>query len=286
MKTIRLILFVLIASTATLNAQWAQGEGNGYFKLSSWYLVTDQHFTDSGDLDPNVTRSQLINSLYAEYGVSRRLDIVAYIPFMARATRNSIVSGTTGEEILPGEAINALGDINLGADLSLYKKKRWAGSARLILGLPTGEDQGGSDGSFQTGDGEFNQYLSLRLGHSFAVPGNNWYGKFNFGFNNRTNGFSDELRFGLESGVSVLKRKLLILSRLQVVESLQNGNRDATTAPGNIFANNVEYWSVGGEVNYTFAKNLGISFGVAGAISGRLIAANPSWSGGIYYTLR
>jgi hypothetical protein len=68
---------------------------------------------------------------------------------------------------------------------------------------------------------------------------------------------------------------------------MQNGAENAfNSAPGNIFANNIEFWSVGGEVNYSFAKNAGISLGAAGAISGRLIAANPAFTGGIYYILR
>jgi len=132
-----------------------------------------------------------------------------------------------------------------------------------------------------------NFFLSFRLGYSFPVPKNNWYGKLYVGVNNRTEDFSDEVRFGMETGVNLFRRKVLVLGRIQVVESMQNGAQNAfNSALGNIFANNIEYGSVGGELNLALADNFGLSLGAAGAFSGRLIAANPSFTGGIYYTIR
>ena len=70
-------------------------------------------------------------------------------------------------------------------------------SARVLFGLPTGKDSGGETGILQTGDGEFNQMLRLDLSSGFSANG--WF-SFYAGYNNRTQGFSDDYRFGGEVG--------------------------------------------------------------------------------------
>ncbi len=267
--------------------QWSKGKGNGYYKLSAWYLNTDQHFTDTGDIDPNATRTQFNINIYAEYGISNRLDVIAYVPFFARATQNNIFSGTNGSLIQPGEEINAFGDIDLGFNYNFFKKGNWSASAKLLFGLPSGEDAGGSDGSYQTGDGEFNQYLSGLLGYSTSFNDTPFFAKTYVGINNRTQNFSDELRFGLESGINIFNKKVWLIGRLDLVQSLQNGSLNAqNAAQGSIFANNVEYTSVGIEANYYITKKLGVSAGFNSAISGRIIAANASVTGGIFLDIK
>jgi hypothetical protein len=39
-------------------------KGKGYYKLSAWRLVADQHYTDPGDIDPNSTRRTYYISAY------------------------------------------------------------------------------------------------------------------------------------------------------------------------------------------------------------------------------
>lgn len=284
-KTTIVLGFLLMTQIAF--AQWSKGKGNGYYKLSAWYLNTDQHFTDTGNIDPNATRTQFNVNLYGEYGISNKLDVIAYVPFFARATQNNIFSGTNGSLIQAGEEVNSLGDIDLGLNYNFFKKGNWSASAKLIFGLPTGEDSGGSDGSYQTGDGEFNQYLSGLLGYSTSLNGTPFYAKTYLGINNRTQNFSDEFRFGLESGVQIFKKKIWLIGRLDAVESLQNGSLNAQNVPqGSIFANNIEFTSVGIEASYYITKKLGVSAGFASAISGRIIAANPSFTGGIFLDIK
>ncbi len=285
-KKIFIIGLVLISSLSY--SQWSKGKGKGYFKLSAWYLETDQHFTDTGAIDPNATRTNFNVNLYAEYGLINKLDVVGYIPFFARATQNNVLSQTTGETIQEGEALNSIGDIDLGLNYNFLKTNNWSASAKLIFGLPTGEDSGGSDGSYQTGDGEFNQIAYGLLGYSSRINESlPFYAKTYLGFNNRTQGFSDEFRYGLEAGINIYRNKFWLIGRLDGVESFQNGSLDATNAPqGSIFANNVEYLSLGGELNYYLTEKIGVSVGFASAVSGRIIAANPSVTGGVFLDIK
>ncbi|MDC8003317.1 hypothetical protein POV27_04600 [Aureisphaera galaxeae] len=281
------IASLLILTSFHAMGQWSKGKGNGFYKLSAWYLQSDQHYTDTGRIDPNVTRTQFNLSFYGEYGVSESLDLVGYIPFYARAAQNNILSETTGNTIQEGEAINSIGDIDLGVNYRFFQKNKWSASARLLLGLPTGENSGGSDGSFQTGDGEFNQYLSALLGYSTTIGDLPFYAKGYFGFNNRTEGFSDELRFGVESGINLFNKKFWILGKANISESLQNGNLSARNSPqGSIFANNIEFFSLGVEASYLFTDNIGVSVGFDSAVSGRIIAANPSFTAGVFLDIK
>lgn len=286
MKKFTILLGLLLITQATF-AQWSKGKGKGYYKLSAWYLSTDQHYTDTGAIDPNVTRTQFNLNFYGEYGVSDRWDVIAYVPFFARATQNNIFSGTTGDLIQEGEEINAFGDIDLGLNYNFFKKGNWSASAKLIFGLPTGEDAGGSDGSYQTGDGEFNQYLSGLLGYSTSLNGIPFFAKAYLGYNNRSQNFSDEIRFGLESGVNLFNKKLWLIGRLDAVESTFNGSLNAqNAAQGSIFANNVEFVGIAAEASYYITDKLGVSLGFGSAVSGRIIAANPSVTGGIFLDIK
>jgi len=278
------MLAFLYSNTAF--SQWTKGKGNGYYKLSAWYLEADQHYTDTGEKDPNLTRSQFNISFYGEYGVSNKFDAIAYIPFFSRAVENDEVSGTTGQIISEGEAFNSIGDIIIGGRYRILKTKKYALSLSLKLGLPTGNNSGGSDGSFQTGDGEFNQLLQTNLGTSFKLGAIPSYAKAYLGFNNRTKGFSDEVRAGLELGANISKNKLWLIGRLGILESLQNGDLNAQNSPGSIFANNVEYMSLGAEVSYYLTKKIGVSFNYTSAVSGKLIYAAPSYSGGVFLVIK
>ncbi len=285
MKKNILLVVITILLTNSSFAQWSKGKGNGYYKLSAWYLSYDEHFTDNGK-DDNTTRTQFSTNVYAEYGISDKLDVIAYIPFFSKASENNVISGTTGETITNGESLSSFGDVDLGVRYALYKKGNWAADVKLLLGLPTGEDQGGSNGSFQTGDGEFNQYLSSSLGYSTTINDLPFYAKSYLGYNNRSEGFSDEFRTGLEAGVNLFNKKFWLISRINVVKSLKNGTLNAINGNGSIFANNVEFSSFGFEGAYYITDKIGVSASFDSAFSGKIIAASPSFSGGIFLDIK
>ncbi len=286
MKKHTLLIIILVFSTNSLVAQWSKGNKNGYYKLSVWYLQSNQHYTDKGVIDPNVTRTQFNTNIYTEYGIGKKTDLIAYIPFFAVTSQNNQISDTTGGFISKGESVESFGDVDLGVNYSLYKKGNWAVSVKLLLGLPTGNSNGGSDGSFQTGDGEFNQYLSTYSGYSTTIGGLPFYAKSYLGYNNRTKGFSDEFRTGLEAGISFFNSKLWVISRLNVVKSLKNGTLNAVNSNGSIFANNLEYSSFGLEIACYITNTIGVSVNLDTAFEGKIIAANPSFSGGIFLDIK
>ena len=260
---------------------WPQPKGSGFFKLSEWWVVADQHFTLDGGTDPNATTGLYNTTFYGEYGVTNNFTLVANIPLLSRAVVNNQVSLTTNEVIIEGAAINAPGDIDLGFKYGLLQSSAVSISATLTLGIPLGEKAGGPEGNLQTGDGEFNQFLRIDAG--FPLGGNesfSSYANVYGGFNKRNNGFSNEFRYGAEAGVGVLGQKLWLTGRLDVIQS-QN-NKESGAIEGSFFANNAEVTSLSAEVSYLFLKNVGASFTYGTAIDGKIIYAAPSYSVGVF----
>lgn len=288
-KTHATLVFLLMGSmVAHAGGPWPQGKGNGYFKLSEWWIVFDRHYTDAGMTDPNVTTGIYNTALYAEYGLTDRLTGIVYAPLFSRTYMNNLVSNTTGETLVAGEALNSIGDIDVSLKFTLTGAEvKIPVSASIQLGLPTGATDGGSQGNLQTGDGEFNQMLRLDAATSIPLGENTGsYLSGYAGLNNRTNGFSEEFRYGVEYGLGLLQRKLWLIGRLDGVESFNNGDTVETTTSTSIFANNTEFTSASVEAAYYVTKSIGISFAYATAFRGKIIAAAPSYSVGVLYDLK
>ncbi len=284
------ILLILLMTPVYVSAGggWTKSKGAAYYKVSQWWVEAAKHYTSNGSIDPNATTGIFNSSFYGEYGITDRVTAIAYFPFFSRTYRNEQVSGTTGMVTSPGEAVNSIGDTDIALKYGISKPgSKFAFAGTLLFGLPLGKNDGGSDGSLQTGDGEFNQMLRFDLSRSFSIGKINAYGNIYAGFNNRTKNFSDEFRTGGEVGASFLKNKLWTILRVDAVESLQNGLTSAEGSSGTtIFANNTEFVSYTYEVAYYATEKLGVSASYSGAFSARLILAAPSYSVGVFLDLK
>ncbi|MEM8583750.1 MAG: hypothetical protein AAGF87_05745 [Bacteroidota bacterium] len=284
-----LFLLLFLSLTMSLSAQgpWAQPQGKGFYKLSEWWTRFDEHFTSQGKTDPNLTTGVYNTTIYAEYGVSDRLTAIVNFPFFSRNTMNNLISEVNGETLVPGEAINGFGDAEIAAKYTFTPQGAKVPIAiSLTLGLPLGEDAGGTQGNLQLGDGEFNQLIQGHIGSSFRLGNSNAYWAVLLGINNRTQGFSDEFRWGLEGGINFAAEKLWLIGRVRAVHSFFNGETAAGNTSTSIFANNIEFISPGLELNYYLTPKLGVSAGVAGAITGRLVAASPGYTFGVFLDVK
>jgi len=278
-----LILFFAIGVTpiAEAGGGWPQPKGKGYFKLSEWWVSANMHFTDTGLKDPNVTTGLYNTNFYGEYGWTDRITTILNVPLLSRNVFNNVVSATTGEIISPGDEINTLGDSELTFKYGIINNDIVALSGSLMLGLPFGEKAGGAEKNLQTGDGEFNQMIRVDAGKSLAGSENySIYGNIYAGFNNRNNGFSDEIRYGVELGLGVIEQKLWLTGKFDAIES--RNNEEAGAVDGSFFANNSEVKAITAEVSYFLTKKFGISASYGTAISGRIIYAAPSYSFGVF----
>lgn len=283
MKKLLIIVILVVPAFSFAGGGWPQPKKKGYFKLNQFWIISDQHFTSSGGIDPNATRGSYFTSLYGEYGISDRFTGILYFPFFVRVTLNEQVSGTTGDVISEGDAHNATGDIDVALKYALVYNKPIAVGLSLLLGLPTGDAEGGRDGSLQTGDGEFNQMIRLDVSRSFKIGNQYPYASAYVGFNNRTGGYSDEFHYGVEAGISL--NKFIPIVRLYGINSFQNGEPNFNSEGTSLFSNNREYLAISPELSYKFSNKTGITASAGFALSGKLIFANPTYSIGVFLQL-
>ncbi len=273
-----IITFTLSTSLVFAGGGWPQPYRGGYFKLSQNYIRSPYFFGPDGSIVDITTVQLFTTSIYGEYGFTKRLTGILYFPFFVRNTLNETVYNQSGQ-VVPGDEFQSIGDTDLVFKYALIMDKPIVVSATLLVGLPLGKSSGGGGQILQTGDGEFNQMIRLDASHSFYPKP--IYVSVYGAFNNRTQHFSDEIRFGAEVGLTF--KKFIPILKLNVVQSLYNG--DAEAAQNGIFSNNTEYVSPTLELNYQYTEKLGISGSGGFAFSGKNILAAPNWSLGIYLKL-
>ena len=275
---------LLSSSTVVLAGDgWIQKKGSGYLKLSQYWIIADQHYTNTGDIDPNATRGTYVTSFYGEYGFTDRLTGILYFPFFVRALQYEQVSGTTGEVILEGDAVNSVGDTQLTVKYGLVQSDKIAISGSFSLGLPFGVNDGGRDGSLQTGTGEWNQIIRLDVSKSVKIGGGYPYFSVYSAFNNRTNGFSDEFRYGAKTGIGI--DRFSIQLTMDGVVSFNNGDPNFNSDGTGLYSNNAEYLALTPEVGYRIGENWGATASYSAALSGKLIFAAPAYSVGVFLLL-
>lgn len=280
MKKAGLLICLVYASLAVLaGGGWPQAKGSGYYKLNQNWIIADSFYGPEGDLVSIRTTSLYTTSLYGEYGITKRLTVILYFPFFVRNTLNEEQYSPSGT-VIPGEALNAVGDTDISFKYGLIIDKPVVLSATLLFGLPFGKTSGGEGGILQTGDGEFNQMLRIDASASFyPAP---VYASAYVGFNNRTENFSDEFRLGAEVGYTFFK-KLTAIAKLDIVQSTYNGGEEV--AENGIFSNNTEYVSPTLEFGYAVQERWGVALSGGFAFSAKNILASPNFGVGLYAKL-
>jgi len=102
------------------------------------------------------------------------------------------------------------------------------------------------------------------------------------GFNNRTGGFSDEIRYATEIGFNFIPSMLQAL-KIHGVQPLENGDDFVYGGNYGFHSNNQKYLAFGPELNYSFTKSIGISLGFESATNAANVPSALAYSFGIYF---
>lgn len=255
---------------------WTQVRGHGFYKLSEQVVRANRFYELSGNSIAIPTLADYTTGFYGEYGLTDRLTVIGYLPFLKRITLNRQIERGTGFVFFPGDDKTGIADTDIGIRVGLLQGDLTAVSVQVILGLPIG-DHRQINGLF-TGDGEFNQLLTLQVGRSlYPAP---LYVTGEIGINHRLKGYSEELRYAVELGYTI-RKKLTIAAHLRGVESFNNGDRTITGGTGGLYGNNQRYLSYGPEISYMASRRIGFTAGVDGVAHGKNVLAAPSYTLGI-----
>jgi protein XagA len=278
MKAIVTFILLLQVPIWLSAGAWPQPRWGGYFKLDHTFILARDFYNPGGEIERIRTLGNYSTSFYGEFGFTKRLTGIAYVPFWVHNTLNETVGRQSGEILEPARTNDAFGDIDLSFKYGILVNTPVVLSTTLTLGLPTGDSRN-VDGLL-TGDGEFNQMLEVEAG---AGLGKAWVSA-GLGYNRRTQGFTDELRYDFEFGYKFFKERLFLIFKLSGVEGIVPGSGEAK---GNaLFSNDLEYTSPQLEAAWKLNKNWGISYRIGGAVRGQNVLAAPSHSFGVFYELR
>ncbi len=271
---------MMLQTAAFCGGGWVFQKNQGYLKFGQNVIRAGSFFGPGGDITSIPTTSLYTTNLYGEYGITDRLNAIAYVPLFVRATVNQIKFRQSGANQPGQEKSTIIGDVDLGLKYGIIQNGPIVLAASLILGLPLGDSEITNENILQTGDGEFNQLITLEASHSFYPV--LIYSSVSIGFNNRTNGFSEEVHVGAEIGYTI--RSLTVIMKFKNVTSLYNGDGSASGGNG-VFANNTEYFSYTPELAYSFNDTFGFTAAAGFAFSGRRILAAPNLGIGFFLNL-
>ena len=255
---------------------WTQAKGSGFYKLGSQLARGTEFHETSGHSMTIPTLADYTFSLYGEYGLRDGLTLVGYLPFFKRITLNKQVGRPSGFVYFEGDDVTGLGDAQLGVRYRVVQMEATVASAALTLGVPIGDDA--QPNGLLTGDGEANQVLSIQVGHSlYPMPA---YINVDFGYNNRIDGFSDEILYAVEGGYTV--GNLTAVLRVRGIESRENGDDGVGGGMGGLYANNQSVLTYGPELIYDFSQRLGIALGATNTAREENALSQPVFSLGIF----
>ncbi len=245
-RLLRLLLILAIAkllfSSAVYAGAWTQSAKHGFYKIGFRWISANEFYEPGGNEIPINTLNNYSASIYGEFGLNDWLTVLGNIPFYERSTLDQIVEPGSGFVFFPGDSNAGIADFIAGARVGLIRNRPIVLSASIQFGLPVGEEV--QENGLVTGDGEFNQFFSFLIGHSFHP--HPFYATGELGINNRSNGYSDELQYLVEFGYSFGRRYTLV-GRIRGVESLKNGEEAVTGGTSGLYANNQSFLTYGTE---------------------------------------
>lgn len=274
---LRILIFILMLGCSQLaqaGGGWVYMPGHGYIKLTQWWVVSPLNYNVEGQLTSEMPVGYFNTSLYAEFGLSDKMQGIVYIPFFSRMTNYRVNS----DPLTPLESANGFGDVDISFKHSLYTVGNFVSSATITLGIPFGRVGLGMNESLATGDGELNFMGRIDISTALNIgPLNGWTSAYT-AYNARSLTFNDEFRFGAELGFKFWKDRILLIGRLDRVDALG----ELEQFDGSIFSNNFEFLNLTAEVGYNFTKNVGLAVTYTKAVSGRSFYESPSFAAGVY----
>ncbi len=259
---------------------------HGYVNLGAMIQSSSSFYNANADSVATQDFTVFILPFYAELGlVDRWLMVTLDLPLFRR---NELVN--TNEGI--GGATTGLGDMRVGLWSTLLQ-----GPFQLLaaaqLGIPTGDPTptAGDDGDLDTiaallptGDGEWDVELDLAIAKSleFSSYPLRHYGKAQFGYWIRTDGFSDAFNYLAEIGTQIKVKyldRLWLIARFNGSESFADLNDLEDNPPGSSFGlgNGVRYMNLGGEALVNLPLGLGAGFRFDVPLRGRLVLDAPTY---------
>ena len=250
---------LLAAPVAWAGGGWTRAQGGGYAKIGLTTVSTTSYHPLGGGTIETARFRQQVASLYAEYGLMDRWELVLNAPVYRRA------------EFVTATPTQGFGDAQLGLRYGLLRGA-WPLAVSVAVEAPTGNANARGRNrqdprqtiALPTGDGEWNVWARAALSHSLA-PRLPAYVTLDAGYNQRTRGFTSQYTYGAEVGYQL--GHAWLTAAVRTLDNVRAPSSDRLASIG--LGEGVAYSTVSLGVNYAFSKHWWGTLNAAGGF-GRL----------------
>ena len=248
------VLLLLAAGPARAGGGWTRQPGHGYAKVGLTLANTTKYHPLAGGTITTAQFRQQVYSLYAEYGLVKRLEATLNFPFFRRATF---------PDTSPGQGV---GDPEFGLRYGVLTGK-WPLAVQIAAQAPLGAPN--RRGYYQpdptsfvylpTGNGQWNIWTRAALSHTLGpLPA---FVTLEAGYNFRTGGFTNQYTLGAQAGYKFFDKLWLTAS----VRSLDNVRAPNPAKLANIgLGEGVAYSAASLGASYAITKHFSATADVAG----------------------
>ena len=245
---------LLAAGPAQAGGGWTRQPGHGYAKVGLTLANTTKYHPLGGGTINTAQFQQQVYSLYAEYGLAKRLEATLNFPFFRRATF---------PDTSPGQGV---GDPEFGLRYGVLTGK-WPLAVQVAAQAPLGDPN--RRGYYQpdpssfvylpTGNGQWNIWTRAALSHTLgALPA---FITLEAGYNFRTGGLTNQYTLGAQAGYKFFDKLWLTAS----VRSLDNVRAPNPAKLANIgLGEGVAYSAASIGASYAITKHLSATADAAG----------------------
>jgi len=270
---ITLLLISMLPVNQIFAGAWTQKKGTGYYKADFRYLGGNKWYDPNGDKVAIPDFKDITLGVFGSYGINDNLTLM-----LNAAAFKSVKLDTNTSALGFDNEVSGFGDILVGGKYKLAKFGQSFISGKLLINLPIGESS--PDGGLWTGSGDYNQTIGVEYGYSlWPTPA-----YFNAGvtYTNRTQGFSDEFRYGIEAGYTFIK-ELSVILRFHGQVSMKNGDPNVKGGFG-VYSNNQQYIAYNAELAYKLSDNFGVKGYYESGGAGKNIISAPVINVGLFFT--
>ena len=242
------------APAAQAGGGWTRPQGHGYAKVGLTLANTTKYHPLEGGTVNTAQFRQQVYSVYAEYGLTPRLEATLNFPVFRRAT----FPNTS-----PGQGV---GDPEFGLRYGLLTGK-WPlavqVAAQAPLGNPNTRGFNNNDPTdfvyLPTGNGQWNIWTRAALSHTLStLPA---FITLEAGYNLRTGGFTNQYTYGAQFGYKFFD-KLWLTATARTLDNVHAPNPDKLAKIG--LGEGVAYSAASLGASYNITKNLSVTADVAG----------------------
>lgn len=268
-------LFILCClATSPLSADsWPMQRRTTFFSVGYRGFSSAEYFgRDGARLGMHRLEEQSL-TFSSEYGYSKYVTAVVRLPAFRKLYAQTAADA-------PLLSVQSPGDVDLGLRVTLWPGEYDAISLTTLFGIPLGEST--QTGGLWAGDNEYNQLVLLRYGHTFAFLGT--HVQLESGYNFRSGGYADEIRFGAEVGLRPME-SVEVKFIVQAVRSQGNGDPEFLGGSYCFASNNQRFIMFGPEAAVWLTDGMGLSFGARTITNARSMPAATVVTTGVFFLL-